>query len=132
ASPALGGVLAGFVVAAALGLRFVFAERAAGAAMALRRGQRIAAGERVLIVEDVVTTGGSAREVSALCRDAGATVVGVVALVDRSKDLPAAERPNPAPRALATFSPQTWTPEDCPFCAKGTPLDSPGSRKLAR
>ena len=130
-SPALGGVLAGFVAAAALDRPFVFTERAADRAMTLRRGQVIEPGQRVLVVEDVVTTGGSAMEVVALCEAAGATVVGIAALVDRSAGLPPHERPRIAPTALLTVQAQAWEPADCPACGAGTPIDSPGSRHAA-
>lgn len=132
ASPALGGVVAGFATAAALQRRFVFAERDAEGVMRLRRGQTVGVGERVLVVEDVVTSGGSAAEVARLCRGAGATVTGIAALVDRSGGLPVAERPRPRPRALLSLSPQTWSVQDCPLCSQGRALDSPGSRHAAR
>jgi len=130
-SPALGGVLAGFVVAAALGTPFVFTERDAERAMTLRRGQTIASGQRVLVVEDVITTGGSAMEVVALAEQAGATVVGIASLVDRSGGLSDEERPRIAPTALLTVSAQAWDPQDCPKCAGGDQLDTPGSRHAA-
>ena len=130
-SPALGGVLAGFVVAAALQRPFLFTERAADRSMVLRRGQAIPAGARVLVVEDVVTTGGSAMEVVALCRDAGAEVVGIASLVDRSSGLPADEQPEIRPTALLTVTAQAWDPEACPECAAGNQLDTPGSRHAA-
>ncbi|MBW3601285.1 MAG: orotate phosphoribosyltransferase [Actinobacteria bacterium] len=128
ASPAVGGILAGFAVAAALGRRFVFAERADRPGMALRRGQVVEEGDRVLVVEDVVTTGGSAAEVAALCARRGATVVGVAALVDRSGGLPAEERPAQPVTALLAVAAGAWTPPECPLCARGLPLESPGSR----
>lgn len=132
ASPALGGILAGFTVAAALGVRFVFSERKGGPdgrAMVFRRGQRVDAGERVLVVEDVVTTGGSAMEVVALCEEAGAKVVGTAAIVDRSAGLPERDRPAMPPVSLLTVTAETWEPEHCPRCAAGEPVDSPGSRR---
>jgi orotate phosphoribosyltransferase len=128
ASPALGGVVAGFVVAAAMDLRFVFTERDADRRMTLRRGQALSAGERVVVVEDVVTTGGSARETAAVCEAAGAQVVGFAALVDRSGGLPSGPRPAVAPVALLTIEPATWDERDCPRCRSGVPLDTPGSR----
>lgn len=128
ASPALGGVLAGFVVAAALRKRFVFTERGTGREMTLRRGQHIAAGENVLVVEDVVTTGGSAMEAAAVCEAAGGKVVGLAALVDRSGGLDERERPAVAPTSLLRVTAQTWDPDQCPQCADNVPLDSPGSR----
>ena len=127
-SPALGGVLAGFVVAAALERPFLFTERAADRSMVLRRGQVVTPGSRVLVVEDVVTTGGSAMEVVALCRAAGAEVVGIASLVDRSAGLPADEQPEIKPTALLTVAAQAWDPSACPACAAGDELDTPGSR----
>lgn len=124
-SPAVGALPFGFAVAHASGARFVYAERE-GDRMALRRGFAIAKGERALIVEDVVTTGGSAAEVHALVVDAGAEPLGVVALVDRSS----AELPFPL-RALTRVSADAWPPEACPRCAEGVPVESPGSRHLA-
>ena len=128
ASPALGGVLAGFVVASALHRPFVFTERAADRTMTLRRGQIVPPGARVLVVEYVVTTGGSAMEVVALLEAAGATVVGLASLVDRSGGLELHERPALQPTALLTVTAQAWDPEACPACAAGEALDSPGSR----
>jgi orotate phosphoribosyltransferase len=123
ASPALGGLLAGFAVAAALDRRFVFAERPPGGAFALRRGQAVEAGERVLVVEDVVTTGGSALEVAGLITGAGGTVTGIACLVDRS-----GQRLDPAPISLLRVGAQAWDEQACPLCAVGAPLDRPGSR----
>ena len=130
-SPALGGVLAGFVVAAALDRPFLFTERTADRTMTMRRGQAVEPGQRVLVVEDVVTTGGSAMEVVALCEAAGATVVGIASLVDRSAGLPAEQRPPITPTALLTVQAQAWAAEQCPACAQGRPLDTPGSRHAA-
>lgn len=122
ASPALGGVLAGFAVAAALDRRFVFAERTPGGAFSLRRGQTIQARQRVLVVEDVITTGRSASEVAALVERAGGVVVGFACLVDRSRDF----------RATCLFRVQAaaWSSETCRLCAAGVPLDRPGSRAV--
>ena len=130
-SPALGGVLAGFAVAAALHRPFVFTERTADRSMTLRRGQELREGQRVLVVEDVITTGGSAMEVVALCEQAGAEVVGIAALVDRSGGLDESQRPRIAPTALLTVSAQAWEPDACPACAAGESFDSPGSRHAA-
>lgn len=127
-SPALGGVLAGFAVAAALQRPFVFTERAVDRTMTLRRGQTVTAGQRVLVVEDVITTGGSAMEVVDLCEAAGASVAGIAALVDRSGGLDETQRPRLAPTALLQVAAQAWDPQDCPACAAGDALDSPGSR----
>ena len=127
-SPALGGVLAGFCVAAALQRPFLFTERTADRTMTLRRGQIVPLGSEVLVVEDVVTTGGSAMEVVALCEEAGASVAGLACLVDRSAGLPAQERPPLEPIALLKVAAQVWTADACPACSSGTPIDSPGSR----
>jgi orotate phosphoribosyltransferase len=124
-SPAVGAIPLGFATALAAGARFVYAEREGGT-MALRRGFAIAPGERVVIVEDVVTTGESAAEVLALARDRGARVLGVAALVDR-----AGPRAGLPLRALSRVSAQTWDPDACPLCARDVPAESPGSRHLA-
>ena len=130
-SPALGGVLAGFCVAAALDVPFLFTERAADRTMSLRRGQSLAAGARVVVVEDVITTGGSAMEVVALCEQAGADVVAVASLADRSAGLADAAALPSSPISLLQVTAQTWDADDCPACAAGTPLDAPGSRHVA-
>jgi orotate phosphoribosyltransferase len=125
ASPALGGVVIGHEVARALGVPFVFTERQDGA-MTLRRGFSIEPGTRVLVVEDVVTTGGSTREVMDVVRARGGVIVGVGAIVDRS----GSENPF-APLAFAsllTVEVPTYPPESCPLCASGQPLIKPGSR----
>lgn len=124
ASPALGGVLAGFVVAAATGSRFVFTERQDGR-MRLRRGQRVTTGERILLVEDVLTTGGSAQEAEAVLTADGANVAAFAAIVDRST--PAHPLPFAA-TSLLRLDPQTWDAGACPLCARGEALDQPGSR----
>ena len=124
-SPAVGALPFGFAVAHATGARFLYTEREGGR-MALRRGFALARGERALVVEDVVTTGGSAAEVHALIIEAGAEPLGVLALVDRSN----AEMGFPL-RALARVSADAWQPEECPQCAEGVPVESPGSRRLA-
>jgi orotate phosphoribosyltransferase len=124
-SPAVGAILFGNAVAHAAGGRFIYAERMDGA-MTLRRAQALDPGERVLIVEDVVTTGGSAAEVLALARTAHATVVGVACLVDRTTTQPAFRL-----HSLVRIEARDWAPEDCPLCAAGEPLISPGSRFLA-
>ena len=123
-SPALGGVVIGHEVARALGVRAVFAERKDGA-FAMRRGFSITPGERVAVVEDVFTTGGSTREVCSMLSDAGADVVAVGSLVDRG--VPAGAFSVPA-RSVLTLSVPSWLPEDCPLCAKGVRLETPGSR----
>jgi orotate phosphoribosyltransferase len=125
-APALGGVIIGHEVARALeDVRFFFTERDGGA-MTLRRGFRVEPGTRVLVVEDVVTTGGSTREVMNLATAAGGIVVGVGAIVNRSGQ----ENPfSPLPfSALLTVEVPTYPPDTCPLCATGIPLTKPGSR----
>ncbi len=124
-SPALGGILIGNAVAYAIGSRFLFTERVEGT-MTLRRGQAIAAGERAIVVEDVITTGGSASELVALLESAGASVVGVAALVDRAET-----RPPFHLEALLRVEARSWEPAECPLCARGEPLHTPGSRALS-
>jgi orotate phosphoribosyltransferase len=125
-SPALGGILIGNAVAYAIGCRFLFAERAEGA-MTLRRGQSVSPGEKVIVVEDVITTGGSAAEVIALVERAGADVVGVGALVDRSEEPPGFHL-----EALLKVQAKSWEPPKCPLCARGEPLHTPGSRQKSK
>ncbi|HJT37754.1 MAG TPA: orotate phosphoribosyltransferase [Actinomycetota bacterium] len=124
-SPALGAILFGNAVAYAANGRFIYAERVDGA-MTLRRAQSLDPGERVLVVEDVVTTGGSAAEVVELVAEARATLVGVACLVDRtSARLPFRLH------SLVRIEATDWDPKDCPLCAAGDPLTSPGSRFIA-
>jgi orotate phosphoribosyltransferase len=126
ASPAIGGLIIGHEVARALGARFLFTERdAATRVMSLRRGFQVSPGERVVVIEDVVTTGGSTRDVIDIMRAAGADVVAAGSIVDRSggaADLGVRRV------ALVTLQVTTWTPEDCPLCAAGQPVTKPGSR----
>jgi orotate phosphoribosyltransferase len=123
-APAIGGILVAHEVARALGVRALFTEREAGV-MRLRRGFALTAGERCLVVEDVITTGGSTREVVACVGDNGGTVVGVGSLIDRSGGAPAFTVKR---TALATVTATTWAPEDCPLCKTGSPAIKPGSR----
>ncbi len=124
AAPALGGVIVSYEVARALGVRSLFTERRDGA-MTLRRGFSLAPGEATLVVEDVITTGGSTRETMAAVEQAGGKVVGVGSLIDRSGgkvDLG-------VPRAeLVTLDVKTFNPADCPLCKAGIPAVKPGSR----
>ncbi len=110
--------------ARALGARAVFAERQDGR-LALRRGFTIAAGERVLVVEDVITTGGSTRETIEVGRTAGAQVVGVAAIIDRGG---ATSRFDVPFSALTEMALPTYAPEACPLCVEGTPVVKPGSK----
>jgi orotate phosphoribosyltransferase len=123
-SPALGAIVLGFTTALALGARFIFAERDAGE-MRLRRGFRVGPGERVLVVEDVVTTGRSLKEVLALVDPEA--LAGIGALLDRSSGL---DLGMPL-TSLARLDAPTWDPAACPRCAAGEPAVAPGSRHLA-
>jgi orotate phosphoribosyltransferase len=123
-SPAMGGVIIGHEVARTLGCRFLFTEREGGK-MTLRRGFSVRPGELAVVIEDVMTTGGSTREVIDVLRAAGAEVLGAGSIVDRSGgrvDLG-------VPRvALATLETATWQPQECPLCKQGVPVVKPGSR----
>ena len=125
ASPAVGAILLGGLVAAAADVRFVFSERADDV-MKLRRGQNLGIGERVLVVEDIITTGSSALDVVRLVEEAGADLVGVAALADRSMTPPAFKL-----TALLRVEAQDFDPADCPLCAQDVPIHAPGSRYLA-
>ena len=138
-SPALGGIVIGHEVARALGIRAMFAERQDGRLM-LRRGFALEPGEQVLVVEDVVTTGGSTRETIDVARAAGAVVVGAAAIIDRSGGRPSTElgvalsgskgrQSLDVPfYSLAEVSLPTYEPESCPLCLAGQPVVKPGSR----
>jgi len=123
-APAIGGILVAHEVARALGARALFTEREGGTTR-LRRGFEIRPGERCLVVEDVVTTGGSTREVIAVVETASGVLVGVGCLIDRSGG--AATFPVKK-AALATLAIPNYKPEDCPLCKNGTPAVKPGSR----
>jgi len=123
--PAVGGIIIAFEVARALGVRAIFTEREDGV-MKLRRGFALREGERVLLVEDVVTTGGSVREVIAAIEPSMPSLVGVGLLVDRSGgSLDFGARTE----SLCRMSIPTYKLESCPLCQKGLPLVKPGSRK---
>lgn len=122
-SPAMGAVLIGFTTAAALGCEFVFSERVEGS-MALRRGFDVEPGSNVLLVEDVITTGGSILETAELVRSRGAEVAGFACIVQRS-DL---DTGGPGVISLARVSAAVWEPDLCPLCSRGVALESPGSR----
>jgi orotate phosphoribosyltransferase len=123
-SPALGGIVIAQEVGRALGIRAIFAERQDGKLM-LRRGFALTPGERVLVVEDVVTTGGSTRETIEVARAAGAQVVGAASIIDRSGGQQSLDVPY---HVLATLAVPTYEPEVCPLCAAGQPVVKPGSR----
>jgi orotate phosphoribosyltransferase len=125
ASPAIGGLIIGHEVARALGARFIWTERQNGS-MVLRRGFTVAPGERVLVVEDVVTTGGSTRETVAALQANGAKVVGAASIIDRSSG----KADVGVPRiALATLDVPSVEPAICEACKRNEPAIKPGSRK---
>ena len=125
ASPAIGGLIIGHEVARALGARFIWTERENGA-MVLRRGFSVSPDERVLVVEDVVTTGGSTRETVAALQANGAQVVGAASIIDRSSG----KAEGGAPRiALATLDVPAVDPSVCEACRRGERAVKPGSRK---
>ena len=123
--PAIGGIIMAYEVARILSVRNVFAEREDGI-MTLRRGFDVTAGSRALVVEDVVTTGSSVKEVIELLRGHGVEVAGVGAVIDRSNG--AVDFGVPF-HAVATMDLKSWEPEDCHLCRQGIPLTKPGSRK---
>ncbi len=119
---AVGGILLAGAVARVLGRRTMFTERVDGV-MDLRRGFALSPGDRVLVVEDIVTTGGSVSELLDAVREAGARVQSVVCLVDRSEQGIDFGAPG---RVLLRLPIADWEPEDCPLCRRGTPLIKPG------
>lgn len=124
-APAIGGIIIGWEVARSLGVRSIWAEREDGR-MTLRRGFTVRPGERVLVVEDVVTTGGSTRETCEALRTAGALVVGAASIIDRSGGRADVGVPRVA---LATLDVPAVAPDACDLCARGVPAVKPGSRK---
>lgn len=127
AAPAVGGIIIGFAVAQALGVKFIFSERDAGA-MVFRRSFQIPEGARVLIVEDVVTTGGSVAEVIDLVVAAGGEVAGVVSIIDRGGEKKFDYELHP----LLELEVESWEPAFCAQCSAGVAVNSPGSRRLSR
>ena len=123
-APAMGGIVVGHEVARGFGCRSIFTERE-GASMTLRRGFSLEKGETVVVVEDVVTTGKSTREVMAVVEAAGARVIGVAALVDRSGGRHGFEVPF---ESLLVMAVETWSASACPLCAAGAEAVKPGSR----
>ncbi len=124
-APAIGGIIIGWEVARALGVRSIWTERE-GQSMRLRRGFQVRPGESVLVVEDVITTGGSTRETIETLRAAGARVVGAASIIDRS----GGRADVGVPRiALATLDVPAVAPSACALCAQNIPAVKPGSRK---
>ncbi|ABB45342.1 Orotate phosphoribosyltransferase, Thermus type [Sulfurimonas denitrificans DSM 1251] len=136
-APALGGLIAGFALASALDVRSIFAERVDGV-MNLRRGFEIKKGERVLMCEDIITTGGSAMEAAEVVKSLGGEIVGVAALANRgfckrqNSDVttkPNCKLPQDIPFfALDDFTFEMYAPEECPMCKSGSEAIKPGSR----
>lgn len=125
-APALGGIIWGHELARQLGARALFVERDSDGRFALRRGFQLAAGERALVAEDVLTTGGSTRETIAVVRATGAEVVGVAALVDRSGGRVALDVPV---WTLLQLALETYSPAECPQCRARLLVEKPGSRR---
>ncbi|MBN2815407.1 MAG: orotate phosphoribosyltransferase [Campylobacterales bacterium] len=136
-APALGGLIAGFALATALDVRFIFAERVNGE-MTIRRGFEVDKGERILMCEDIITTGGSAMEAAAVVKELGGEIVGVAALANRGfckregSDIETqanCKLPQDIPFfALADFTFEMYDPAECPLCKEGSEAIKPGSR----
>lgn len=136
-APALGGLIAGFALATALNVRSIFAERVNGE-MSIRRGFEVKEGERVLMCEDIITTGGSAMEAAEVIKSLGGKIVGVAALANRGfckrenstvTTKPNCKLPQDVPFfALADFTFEMYAPENCPMCKDGSEAIKPGSR----
>lgn len=125
AAPAVGAILFGFAVAQALGVKFIFSEREAGK-MTFRRSFEVPHGSKVLIAEDVVTTGGSVAEIAELIRKSGGEPVGVVSLIDRGGKKTFSEPYWP----LLQLDVESWDSDSCVLCRSGEPFTSPGSRRI--
>ncbi len=124
--PAVGGIILAYEVARQLEVRALFAERENGA-MTLRRGFEIKPGSRVLVVEDVITTGGSVKEVIDVIRSVGGEVVGVASVVDRSGGKALFDVPF---KSAVKIDIDTFEPEECPMCKSGSAAVKPGSRNI--
>lgn len=127
ASPAIGGLVIGFATAQALGKRFIWTERQEGL-MTVRRGFTVSPGERILVVEDVITTGGSTRECIAALEGHGAKVVAAASIIDRSNGVADVGVPR---ISLVSFDVPSFTTDVCPMCADGIVAVKPGSRIAA-
>lgn len=125
ASPAIGGLVIGFAVAQSLGVPFVWTERQNGE-MTLRRGFSLEKGEKILVVEDVITTGGSTKECIAALEQNGGEVTHAASIIDRSNGAADVGVPR---IALVSTDVKSYKPEECPMCAEGTEAVKPGSRK---
>ena len=127
ASPAIGGLVIGYAVAAALNVRFLWTERQSGE-MTLRRGFTLRPGEKILVVEDVITTGGSTRECIAALTAAGGNVIAAASIIDRSNGAADVGVPR---TALLAMDVRSYDPAACPMCARGDRAEKPGSRASA-
>ncbi len=126
-SPAIGGIIIGHEVARAFEVRALFTERDSNSnEMVLRRGFELAPSERAIVIEDVITTGGSTREVIRVVQQAGATVLVAGSIIDRSGGEASI---GVARAALETMKPVVYDPSDCPLCREGLPVTKPGSRR---
>jgi len=123
-SPAIGGIVVGTETGRQLGVTTVFAERKEGK-MTLRRGFEITRGEQVLVVEDVITTGGSVAEVIEIVREHGGEIAGVGTVVDRSNGN---VRLVDNQFSILSLEVRSYQPDECPLCKQGIPIDAPGSR----
>ena len=129
AGPTTGGIILSFEVARQLGVQSIFAEREGENARAFRRGFSISPGERVLIVDDILTTGSSIRQTMAAVNQQGGVVIGIGVLVNRSEQ--EVDFGVPLFNCLRSIT-QTYKPEDCPLCAANIPLTKPGSKPTNR
>ena len=125
AAPALGGLIIGHEVARVLSARFIFTERDPSGKMTLRRGFTVTPGEIAVVVEDVITTGGSTQDVVGVLQAAGARVAAAGSIIDRSGGRASVAVPR---TALAVVAATAWSPETCPLCRQGVPVIKPGSR----
>ena len=123
--PAMGGIVVAHEVGKSLGVKAIFTERQNGE-MVLRRGFKLLPGEKVLVVEDVITTGGSVKEVIAIVKESRATPIGVAVLVDRSGGK--ADFDGLPLHSLVKLNIEAYEPENCPLCKQGLPWEKPGSR----
>jgi len=128
ASPAIGGLVIGYAVAAAMNVRFLWTERQNGV-MTLRRGFSLKKDERILVVEDVITTGGSTRECIAALEANGGKVVAAASIIDRSNGVADVGVPR---ISLVSLDVPSYSPEACPMCADGIEAVKPGSRTVAK
>lgn len=128
ASPAIGGLVIGYAVAQALNVRFIWTERQAGE-MTVRRGFSVKPNERILVVEDVITTGGSTRECISALESLGARVTNAASIIDRSNGAADVGVPR---ISLVSMNVPSYKPEECPLCAQGIEAVKPGSRTTAK